>query len=87
MPANRSKGKSLYYRAFRKARAAYALAIHTYDVNNVAPTIAARIALDNANVPEADHQRILEQVRLCVRPAARRILDNAQSAEIADQEF
>jgi hypothetical protein len=84
MPANRTQGKTLSYRAFRKARAAYARAVQDFSESMVAPTVAARIALDDMGIPAHQHFAILQKVWLCVRPGARRVLDNMHSA---DQEF
>jgi hypothetical protein len=73
--------------AFYKARAAYARAVHDFSESMMAPTIAARIALDDLGVPPADHYAILQKVWLCLRPGARRVLDNMHAADFADQEF
>jgi len=73
--------------AFHKARAAYARAVHDFSESAVAPTIAARIALDDLGVPPAHHYAILRQVWLCLRPGAQRVIDNMRAADFADQEL
>jgi hypothetical protein len=73
--------------AFHKARAAYARAVHDFSESMVAPTVAARIALDDLGVPRAGHYTILQNVWLCVRPGALRVLDEMHAADFADQEF
>ncbi len=76
-----------FKRAFHAARAAYARAVHDFSESLTAPTTAARIALDDLNIPRAAHYAIMKPVWRCVRPGAQRVLDNMRSADLANQDF
>lgn len=74
-------------RAFHVARAAYARAVHDFGESCVAPTTAARIALDDLGLPRYAHYAIMRCVWACVRPGARRVLDNMSSMDHDSEEF
>lgn len=78
---------TLTKRAFHAARAAYARAVQDFTESFTAPTTAARIALDDLGIPRSQHYSIMRCVWVCVRPGARRVLDNMSSMDHDSEEF
>lgn len=80
MPANRHKGKSLSYRAYRAARAAYSMGIQEFD-GRIHAWWAASIALSKFQIHPVTplHDLIMEKVQQSLRPAAQRVIDNREA--------
>lgn len=88
MPANRSRDKSLAYRAFRKARAAFSENFkHHGDFS--AATGGAHIALLDAGVPFLSplYMETSEAVQQLWRPSVERRLCQLESAAAEDEQF